>query len=153
MYVSSPVRFVCQFHSQVLYAGHLLQLFSMLGVGAGDQDVFLCDGEDVELAGIDGHLPVLFPFFKLLQVFLEDASVSLQKDPLVEDGVIGKQSHHGLGVLVQVVDIDDKQCRAKHRALRDTRGDLAYSQSLLLNSNLLGSVCQEALDPVQGLTM
>ena len=44
---------------------------------------------------LEGHLPVLFPFFKLLQVFLEDAGVRLGEDLPVEDVVVGEQSHHG----------------------------------------------------------
>ena len=67
-----------------------------------------CDGEDVALAGIQGQLPVRFPFFKFLQVFLEDAGVSLGEDLPVEDDVVGEQFHLGLGVLVQVVDVYDK---------------------------------------------
>ena len=70
--------------------------------------MFPCDGEDVALAGIEGHLPVLLPFFKLIQVFLEYAGVSLGEDLPVEDGVVGEQSHRGLGVLVQVVDVYNK---------------------------------------------
>ena len=61
----------------------------MQGVGAGDRVVFPYDGEDVALAGIDGHFPVLFPFFKLFHVlFMEDAGVSLGEDLPVEDNVV-----------------------------------------------------------------
>ena len=80
----------------------------MQGVGAGDRGVFPYDREDVALAGIEGHLLVLLPFLKLLQVFLKDAGVRFGEDLPVEDGVVGEQCHHGLGVLVQVVDVYDK---------------------------------------------
>ena len=67
-----------------------------------------CDGEDVALAGIQGQLPVRFPFFKFLQVFLEDAGVSFREDLLGKVDVIGKQPHRELGVLIQVVDLFDE---------------------------------------------
>ena len=38
---------------------------------------------------------------------MEDTGVSLGEDLPVEDGVVGEQSHHGLGVLVQVIDLYD----------------------------------------------
>ena len=79
----------------------------MQGVEAGDRGVFPYDGEDVALAGIEEYLPVLFQFFKRLQVFLEDAGVSLGEDLPVKDGVVGEQSHRGLGVHIQVVDVYD----------------------------------------------
>ena len=103
--------------------------------------MFPCDGEEVALAGIEGHLPVLFPFFKLLRIFLEDAGVSLGENLPVKDGVVGEQPHRGLGALAQVVDVYDKYYGAKYGALRDTRGDLVYSRRPSLNNDLLGSVC------------
>ena len=80
----------------------------MQGIGSGDRDVFPCDEEDVALAGIEGHLPVLNQFFKLLQVFLEDAGVSFREDLLGKVDVIGKQPHRELGVLIQVIDLFDE---------------------------------------------
>ena len=47
----------------------------MQGVGAGDRGVFPYDRGDVALAGIEGHLLVLLPFLKLLQVFLKDIAL------------------------------------------------------------------------------
>ena len=80
----------------------------MQGVEAGDWGVFPFNRENMALAGIEGYVPVLFPFFKPLQVFFEEAGVSLGEDLPVENGVVSKQSHCGLDVLVQVINVCDK---------------------------------------------
>eukprot|EP00061_Rhincodon_typus_P001689 g15467.t1 len=103
------------------------------------------------------HLPFLSPLPQLIKILLQFLTTVLTIHDTAYFTVIPKLTNHALYILIQIIDIDNKQQRAQHRCLRHTtshrppvrQASFNYYFLLLTIKLIVYPICQLFLDSMR----